>query len=219
MNWTQTMNGTKWSLTDPRANNVNFYEIARALSVLPRFNGHTNHPTNRVYSVAEHSVRVHDLMAQWGEPDYACFWGLLHDAHEAYIGDITTPVKAALIGLSEEAREGAGAAVRNALRELAVRHDKAIFDAAGLAPKLLNQSATEIKRVAARVKHADTHLLVAEKEAFVTRDPWPGFDLSPDVELSGPPWVPAVAENAFTMALTAYCYLGRDGRNVEAVRA
>jgi hypothetical protein len=51
-----------------------------------------------LYSVAQHSVLVADLLLAQKQPAHVCLWGLLHDAHEAYLGDITTPAKAALFG-------------------------------------------------------------------------------------------------------------------------
>jgi 5'-deoxynucleotidase YfbR-like HD superfamily hydrolase len=69
-------------------------DIAAALSKINRFNGHTN----RLYSVAEHSLHVCTVL----ERDLrvndcaALLAGLMHDAHEAYIGDMATPLKRVL---------------------------------------------------------------------------------------------------------------------------
>lgn len=59
-------------------------DIAHALSQINRFTGHTSKP----YSVAEHSCRVSDLL-----PDGFRLAGLLHDAAEAYLGDMASPLK------------------------------------------------------------------------------------------------------------------------------
>lgn len=62
-------------------------EIAHALGMLCRFAGHSS----RFYSVAEHSVLVSmNCAADAGLRMH----GLLHDAHEGYIGDISSPLKA-----------------------------------------------------------------------------------------------------------------------------
>lgn len=66
------------------------HHIAMVLSRLCRFNGHTK----RFYSVAEHSVFVSHLTHE----DCA-LEGLLHDASEAFTGDITQPLKDTLPGL------------------------------------------------------------------------------------------------------------------------
>lgn len=64
-------------------------DIARSLSMTMRFRGHTSFP----YSVAQHSVMVSRMLEQDGAsiPEQAA--GLLHDAHEAYVGDVPTPLK------------------------------------------------------------------------------------------------------------------------------
>lgn len=62
-------------------------DIAHALSNLCRFNGHTK----RFYSVGEHSLHVSALLEHHGPNIQA--WGLLHDAAEAYLGDMVRPIK------------------------------------------------------------------------------------------------------------------------------
>lgn len=64
-------------------------DIAHSLSMTARFRGHSK----GFYSVAQHSVHVAKLMEHDGFTPFECLCGLLHDAHEAYIGDIPTPLK------------------------------------------------------------------------------------------------------------------------------
>lgn len=73
-------------------NRVDINTIAKALSRLNRFCGHTSRP----YSVAEHSLLVCDILLDQGYNCMVQMAGLLHDAHEAYIGDVSSPIKAEL---------------------------------------------------------------------------------------------------------------------------
>lgn len=63
---------------------ISIMDIAHALSMVPRWGGHIP----RFYSVAEHSMRVAELV-----PDQHQLAALLHDASEAYLGDLCKPFK------------------------------------------------------------------------------------------------------------------------------
>lgn len=80
----QTYTGGRFQPLAPRAIDIHILDIAHALSQLCRFSGHTA----TFYSVAEHSVRVSEACA----PKDA-LWGLLHDASEAYLVDLPSPLK------------------------------------------------------------------------------------------------------------------------------
>lgn len=69
---------------DPDPGDISIVDIAHALSLTCRFNGHTT----RFYSVASHSVYV-----SFAVPEEDALWALLHDASEAYLCDIPRPVK------------------------------------------------------------------------------------------------------------------------------
>ena len=71
---------------------VNLDDIATALSRLPRFGGHGK----KVITVAEHSLLVSDLIYFGGHSYIDAFWGLMHDATEAYVNDIPSPLKSML---------------------------------------------------------------------------------------------------------------------------
>jgi len=84
MSWIQTYVGKQFWPLAPRSEDLDIRDIAHSLSLQCRFNGHC-----RVfYSVAEHSVRVAGQL-----PVELALWGLLHDAAEAYLGDLTRPLK------------------------------------------------------------------------------------------------------------------------------
>ncbi|MFG1319866.1 hypothetical protein [Xanthobacter autotrophicus] len=108
-----TASGRTWRLLDPSPADVDFRDIAAHLAKACRFAGACHVP----YSVAQHSVVVADQL-----PPTLRLYGLLHDAHEAYIGDIPAPMKAALA-----VHNG-----REVLRSIVEMHDAAIHAAAGL---------------------------------------------------------------------------------------
>lgn len=82
--WIQTASGKKFHLLEPATQEVSIQDIAESLSKLCRFSGHTQY----FYSVAQHSCFVMSLLPIAAQP-----YGLLHDAHEAYTGDLTNPVR------------------------------------------------------------------------------------------------------------------------------
>ena len=78
----RTYSGKVFRPLDPDPALINIRDIAHALSMEARWNGHT-----RVfYGVAEHSVRVSLIV-----PAKDALYGLLHDASEAYLKDIPSP--------------------------------------------------------------------------------------------------------------------------------
>lgn len=78
-----THSGRYFDFTKPHEHDFQIEDIAKALSNICRFNGHCP-----FYSVAQHSVAVSMLVP----PEYA-MEGLMHDAPEAYLGDVTAPLK------------------------------------------------------------------------------------------------------------------------------
>lgn len=82
--WFSSTSGQKVFLLEPDPRVVKIEDIAASLSKICRFNGHC-----RVfYSVAQHSV----LVARYIKRKYHLH-GLLHDATEAYVQDIISPLK------------------------------------------------------------------------------------------------------------------------------
>ncbi len=90
--WLQAHSGKPIDLLHPDLDTILIEDIAHALSKICRYTGHTT--GNDIYSVAQHSCLVAGML-----PDHLKFQGLMHDAHEAYIGDISTPVKDAIRSL------------------------------------------------------------------------------------------------------------------------
>lgn len=84
-----TASGQYVNILAPTEDEIDIYDIAHALANITRFNGHTAVP----YTVAEHSLRCSALLKAWGYTPASQLAGLLHDATEAYIGDVATPLK------------------------------------------------------------------------------------------------------------------------------
>ena len=90
----ETYSGRMVHLVNPDADTIALCDIAQSLSKLSRYNGHTR--SDWGYSVAQHSVWVAAAMSHFDEAgiaDDAFKAALLHDAHEAYTGDIVKPLK------------------------------------------------------------------------------------------------------------------------------
>lgn len=84
-----TYRGLKFTPLDPKPEQIDIEDIATALANANRFGGHSLIP----YSVATHSVHVMNVVKMKGYDVYWQLIALFHDASEAYISDIVTPVK------------------------------------------------------------------------------------------------------------------------------
>lgn len=91
--WAQVLSGQPVDLLDPQPDQIRLEDIAVALSRAARFNGHTLGAVP--YNVAHHSYLCETLLPADTAP-MARLAVLLHDAHEAYTGDLVAPFKAAV---------------------------------------------------------------------------------------------------------------------------
>jgi uncharacterized protein len=90
--WIQTYSGLKFDIDNLNPDMITIRDIAHALSLNCRYNGHCK----QFYSVAEHCV----LMSENVLPEYAMD-ALLHDAAEAYLTDIPRPFKPLIVGFED----------------------------------------------------------------------------------------------------------------------
>ncbi|MEQ9850855.1 HD family hydrolase [Pectobacterium aroidearum] len=131
MSWISTYTGRHFNYQSPSLADICIEDIAHALSQINRFCGHTCFP----YSVAQHSVGASYLVP----PDFA-FEALMHDAHEAYVSDMMSPLKRLL---PDYQQVEADIEVMTRLK----------FDLP--------------LKMSAEVKHADLVMLATEKEALL----------------------------------------------------
>lgn len=136
--WIETYSGRKFHLLDCRPGDFDIVDIAHALSFICRYNGHTK----RFYSVAEHSLYI-----SYACPPDLALWALLHDSPEAYIGDVTRPLKPYLKDYKAIER----------------RIMAAICEQFGLAP----DQPPEIKELDSRILHNERRDMMAD-----TSNPW-----------------------------------------------
>ncbi|MFG1414013.1 hypothetical protein V5G24_23210 [Xanthobacter sp. VTT E-85241] len=167
--WMQTASGRAFDLVAPTAAMVDLgHDVPGALARISRFGGHV--PSGS-YSVAQHCVLGVDAILAAGAADgwHVAQAFLLHDAHEAYIGDITTPMQDALAQVAAQiAPDAADAAplMRTVIREMKRRCDGAIHEAAGLPWPLP-------KHIHAQVKAWDLAMLATERLHLMPRAPRP----------------------------------------------
>lgn len=163
----QTFTGRQFYPMDPRAEEIEPVDIAHALSLICRYGGHVK----RFYSVAEHCV----LMSEEVPAEHA-LWALLHDATEAYVGDMVRPLK-------------------RQLPDYCAAEDRVMVSVAerfGLASA----------EMPPEVKDADNRILLTERDALMpnTRYSWAQDGMTPlPVTVSG--WQPREAEARYLARL------------------
>lgn len=172
----QTFSGALVDPLDPDPALIDPVDVAHALSHHCRFGGHS-----RVfYSVAQHSCLVADVVEAGGGSVEETLWALLHDATEAYLGDLPHPLKH---------RSPLGVAYR----EAEARLQEAVCTRFGLP----SEPPPAIKR-------ADRALLATERRALMvaTDDAhWPELDGVRPLELEIVPWAPQHAAAEFLARL------------------
>lgn len=94
--WQRMLSGRRLDLLDPTPVDIEIEDIAHGLAFVARWNGQTH--GDFAYSVAEHSILVEQIFTR-ENPNAPAKWrlaALLHDAPEYVIGDMISPVKAAV---------------------------------------------------------------------------------------------------------------------------
>jgi hypothetical protein len=148
MTWLLTASAARLDLVAPAAADIDLAALAEVLARLPRFTGHTPQVH---YSVAQHSLLVAELLVRRTDlpQPRAQLYALLHDAHEALVGDMNTMVKRRI---TLEWPDFPAAWTR-ILRPI----DAAIFTAAGLEPEMPEPIAAAVALADAQALNLEFH--------------------------------------------------------------
>lgn len=165
MTFISTYTGRRFYPLDPNPSDVCIEDIAHALAMICRFNGHVR----EFYSVAEHSVHVSRIVP----PEYALA-GLLHDASEAYIADVSSPLKKSDMFIGYRLAE--------------CDLQDTIEEAMGL-PPIETDTAEAVRR-------ADRAMLALEARSLLPYDPWMD-DLPTSADVTLGLWGPSEAKRRF----------------------
>ncbi len=165
--WMQTFTGVAFYPLDPRPEEADPADIAHALALTCRFGGHVRH----FYSVAEHCVLMSHAV-----PAAHAAWALLHDAAEAYMGDLIRPVKYAI----PDYRAGEQRLMRVICARFGIGADCPVA-----------------------VKTADNQILRTERDALMTDPPrpWASTERVDPLNVHIQCWPPAEAERRFLARL------------------
>lgn len=178
--YVSTHAGKQFFFAHPAKSEIRLGDIAHSLSQICRFTGHTD----QFYSVAQHSVLTSYLV----DPQHALH-ALMHDAAEAYVGDVSMPLKTLLPDY----------------KEIEKSVEKAIFARFGL-PEQIPED----------IKHADLVMLATEKRDLmpnVTED-WAILD---NIVPMGRKIHPLRSHQAKTLFLERFVELSHEATTREAV--
>lgn len=138
----QTYSGEPFYPTHPQLASINIGDIAHSLAMQCRYGGHVR----SFYSVAEHCV----ILSHAVDPVNAK-WALLHDATEAYVGDVVWPLKEKLPAFK-------------AIEDNLMAHICTRFNLDPVQPE--------------QVKEYDRRIVIDERDQLMvpTRIPWPALE-------------------------------------------
>lgn len=180
-----TYTGKAFDLLNPMPDMVCIEDIAHSLSQLCRYTGHVR----EFYSVAQHCVLMAENEELPGDP----LAKLLHDAAEAYIGDITSPWKQLLFLFEFDASEKSERFPALPTGHIAVKKwEQKIQNVVGLALGVNLEHSAEVKESDYRIALAEVRDLMSPSGEWKK---WAG-SLEP-VKQEIVPWSPETAERKF----------------------
>lgn len=181
MTWIQTFSGRKFSLVDPQPEDVCIEDVIAALTNICRFNGHCR----EFYSVAQHCLEVANEVSVPFR-----YEALLHDAPEAYYGDITRPQKIVYRTMTHhETRCGPMCDFDMAIGRI----DAVVAEALGYSHP-----------VSYEVKYADNVMLATEARDLMGPPPEPWVELPPPRSRRVEPMTPTQVYYQFCEAFHKY---------------
>lgn len=178
----QLSTGGYIDLASPSPNDISIYDVASALSNLCRFTGHVR----SFYSVAQHSV----LASRTTDDPVFALQLLLHDSPEAFLGDVSTPLKAQLPDY----------------RSIEKKMEKCCQDAFSCGPL----SSPEIKQVDRRMLATEVRDLMPDK-----KPDWPILDDVEPYNFGIIPWAPAAARSHFMARYFKICNAYKNDLKIE----
>lgn len=177
--WMQTYSGKRFYPFSPTVDSIDIVDIAHALAMTCRYGGHCK----QFYSVAQHSVLVASMAPRSG---FKPLRALLHDAAEAYVGDLVRPIKKH--------------PEMTAFEWVEETVERAIATRFGLPFPIVDD---EIKRL-------DNRILIDEREQVMvpTNDDWAIGEHEP-LGVVIDRWNPEMARAKFLSAFETYTVLGQ----------
>lgn len=154
--------GSYFDFEAPETSNFTIEDVAHGLSMICRFAGQCG----RFYSVAQHSVHLSEIV-----PPQDAYQGLMHDAPEAFVGDMAKPLKVMLPEYSV----------------IEKRVEAAVFERFKVAVPLPST-----------IKEADVLMLVTEQHHLMkNRDDWEYCRGRTPLDMELPSWSPGQAKSRF----------------------
>jgi hypothetical protein len=150
---------------DPKPEQIFLEDLAHALAMKCRFTGHTRFH----YSVAQHSVLMVKLALNRGMSKEVQQFALLHDASEAYLPDVASPLKKSLLVTPGRAHPLGGPTVTMRFREAEKRLSACIYARFGLINLEEAEHTAEPPEIAvldAHMYHGEKFLLMPDVRGF-----------------------------------------------------
>lgn len=178
--WLDLTSGGRIDLAAPKAEHITVKDIAGALSRICRFGGHSR----CFYSVAQHAVLTSEIIKLLGHEEHQLL-ALHHDSHEAYVGDLPSPLKRRLKDLDQH----------SGFSQIVEEIDTAIGEALQIPLPIPEELESLIKRADRAAFQVEARHLLPNGGEFAIRDD--DFEVVKEVSMNLNPLAPEAAQEAF----------------------